>query len=256
MKKVIISVLFLLVCLSILLITTNAKEDVDYDFNKEYALNLIDKAYQIYLTTNEISPTSGSSSGDGFYYDSENKNSPYYDPLNETMLYGSSLAEWNKAVDEIFTPQAAKKARSAYIDPSCPLFIEKDGVVYIAWGVGQRIYFSISYESIDDIELTIIEKDENKVNAKIKIWIPGDYWETPDIEAYVTCVFEYSGDSWRIGDCAFTDMITSTDFEWTPVESPSTGDVSGERVAMLGAVSLACIIPAACLTLRRRRVLV
>ena len=85
MKKVIISVLFLLVCLSILLITPNANEDVNNNgFNKEYALNLIDKAYQIYLTTNEISPTSGSSSGDGFYYDSENKNSPYYDPLNET----------------------------------------------------------------------------------------------------------------------------------------------------------------------------
>ena len=36
-------------------------------------------------------------------------------------------------------------------------------------------------------------------------------------------------------------------------ESPSTGDVSGERVAVIGAVSLACIIPAACLMRRRRR---
>ena len=93
MKRTIIVALSLLVCLGHLLITPNANEDVNNNgFNKDYALNLIDKAYQIYLTTNEISPTSGSSSGDGFYYDSENKNSPYYDPLNESMLYGSSLA--------------------------------------------------------------------------------------------------------------------------------------------------------------------
>ena len=35
--------------------------------------------------------------------------------------------------------------------------------------------------------------------------------------------------------------------------SPSTGDTAGERVAVIGAVSLACIIPTAFLMRRRRR---
>ena len=78
--------------------------------------------------------------------------------------------------------------------------------------------------------------------------------------AWVEVNFVNTENGWRIDKCTYTDILANDmalsvwGKDLIPYEeSPSTGDVSGERVAVIGAVSLACIIPAACLMRRRRR---
>ena len=78
--------------------------------------------------------------------------------------------------------------------------------------------------------------------------------------AWVEVNFVKTENSWRIDRCTYTDILANDmalsvwEKDLIPyVESPSTGDASGDRVAMIGAVTLACIIPAACLTIKKRR---
>ncbi|MBQ4139862.1 MAG: hypothetical protein IJD70_00855 [Clostridia bacterium] len=81
---------------------------------------------------------------------------------------------------------------------------------------------------------------------------------------WVECYLVNTDDGWRITDSPFTKMLRyerSAKDLWEPsviryTESPSTGDSAAERATLLGAVSLACLIPAACLTIKRRRTVV
>jgi hypothetical protein len=78
--------------------------------------------------------------------------------------------------------------------------------------------------------------------------------------AWVEVNFVNTENGWRIDRCTYTDILANDmalsvwEKDLIPYdESPSTGDISGEKVAVIGAVSLACIIPTACLMRRRRR---
>lgn len=214
---------------------------------------MIYTAYQIYYYTQIEEPFS--SSNKSFRYERENERAISYELLDETRLYGGSLDAWNATVDELYSESAAKKIRRAYLNSNAPLFVEKDGDMFIAWGPGGglRMPFNFLYENAKEIELISFVKHETTANAKIKVEIPGALWEDPSIEAYVSCCFEYSNGKWCIVDCPFVDMMTSYDYEWIPDESPSTADPSLDSVVLLPAVSLACLVPAVFLVRRRRR---
>ena len=247
-NKLILIVLVITMCLGLLPICVSATSEDVSEFQE-----MIYTAYQIYYYTQIEEPFS--SVHKSFMYEKENEHAICYESLDETRLYGGSLDAWNTAVDELYSEVAAKKLRRAYLNPNAPLFVEKEGEMFIAWGPGggQRMPFEFLYGSANEIELISFVKNENTASAKIKVEIPGAYWGDPDTEAYVSCNFEYSNRKWRIVDCPFVDMMTSYNYEWTPVESPSTGDGAAERATLLGVVSLACAIPAACLMRRRRR---
>lgn len=234
-------------CLNLLPTGASATNE---DFSKFQ--EMIYTAYQIYYYTQIDGPFS--SSNKSFMYEKENEHAIGYELLDETRLYGGSLDAWNDTVDELYSESAAKKVRRAYLNSNAPLFVEKDGDMFIAWGPGggQRMPFYFLYESAKEIELISFVKNETTASAKIKVEIPGVYWEDPDTEAYVSCNFEYSNGKWCIVDCPFVDMMTSYNYEWTPV-SPSTSDPAFDRIALISTVSIACLVPAFYLLRRRRR---
>lgn len=180
-----------------------------------------------------------------------------YDIVNPSKLIGGSLDGFYNHLGMIYTESLVHKyTQVGYLIDSPMFIVEDDGDVFKAWDAPQNEKFNrLSYESAT---VEIIENDGNKSKAKVYLEIYEYEFESTrrrSIDAWVECKFEYTSSGWRISDCAFFDMLNShkSNFKWTPVESPSTADPAAERVTVVGAVSLACIIPAASLTLRRRR---
>jgi len=247
-KKIVLAILVITMCLHLLPTATSA---VNEDVSKFQ--EMIYTAYQIYYYTQFKEPFS--SSHKSFMYEPENGSAICYELLDETLLYGGSLDAWNTTVDGLYSEAATKKIRRAYLNSNAPLFVEKEGDMFIAWGPGGalRMPFCFLYESAKEIELISFVKNETTASAKIKVKIPAAYWEDHDTEAYVSCNFEYSNGKWRIVDCPFVDMMTSYNYEWTPVGSPSTADPSFDSFVILPVISLACLVPVFCLLHRRRR---
>ena len=115
----------------------------------------------------------------------------------------------------------------------------------------------IDIESLNASDLEIIESKSDNAIARIHVLVNiGNLIDGFSfVDAWVECKFENTPSGWRISDCAFFDMLNSheSDFEWTPVNSPSTGDENGVRIWWLAGVSIAAIVPAVCLLRRRRR---
>lgn len=150
-----------------------------------------------------------------------------------------------------------------------PLFYtdEKGGLYACIWTTQVPFSFSlISAQSDDevfnryngtDVKYEIIDGDSHSATALVSfIWNGFDNIPPLDIQT-VECKFVKTSDGWRIDESEYS-VLCATSCEPTLAAyraslSPSTGDTSGERIAMLGAVSLACVIPTACLTLKKRR---
>lgn len=82
----------------------------------------------------------------------------------------------------------------------------------------------------------------------------GDENRFEPFEAYVECIFENTAFGWRIGDCAYTDMLTSIEFDYTPLNNPDTGDNAFDTIALcLGGIAI--IMSAICLARRKREIL-
>ena len=109
----------------------------------------------------------------------------------------------------------------------------------------------------NNVVLEIISGDSDSAIARVSfIWCKID--DTPPFNIQtVECKFVKTSDGWRIDESEYSVLCATSSKDtlaaYRSAVSPSTGDVSGERVAVIGAVSLACIIPAACLMRRRRR---
>ena len=184
-------------------------------------------------------------------------NSHYYDIVDPSKLIGGSLDGFYKHLSTIYTESLVQKyTQTGYLIDSPMFIIEDDGDVFKVWEAPQNEKFDrLSYASAT---VEIIENDGNRAKAKVYLEINVYEFEstrcTPTA-AWVECKFENTSSGWRISDCAFFDMLNSheSNFEWTPVASPSTGDSVFDSFVILPAVSLACIIPAACLMRRRRR---
>jgi hypothetical protein len=187
---------------------------------------------------------------DDFYYN-DDKRSAYYVLLDPTMLYGGSLEAFRTAVDEVYTEKAAESIYQAYCFEGYPLFVERDGKTYIAWGDAQRKVFSLVFEENNDYDFTVLERTPDKVTARISttICLPGGEGY---LDSYINCIFLKTTDGWRIDDCAYTEMMTSIGFDdYVPIESPATGDNSFDKISVcLG--GMAIVMSVLCLVRKRR----
>ncbi|MBO5967369.1 MAG: hypothetical protein J6S14_02590 [Clostridia bacterium] len=231
-----------------------AAEDEAPDYlSDDEAVKLLQKAFLIHCQTHNRIPLLGGSTSDDFYYNDDTR-SAYYVLLDPTMLYGGSMDAFRTAVDEVYTEKAAESVYQAYCFEGYPLFVERDGKTYIAWGDAQRKVFSLVFEENNDYDFTVLERTPDKVTARISttICLPGDEGY---LDSYINCIFLKTADGWRIDDCAYTEMMTSIGFDdYVPIESPATGDNSFDTIALcLGGISI--IISALCLVRRKREIL-
>ena len=143
-------------------------------------------------------------------------------------------------------------------------YLHENGKLYTTLQVAEFDYVSFSQFSMGDDPLYIydwlvnfIDGDSQSATyyARARVGAEGESYL-----AWIPVKFVNTENGWSIDKCVYTDILT----DYTAIdvwekdlvpyeESPSTGDVSGERITVIGAVTLACIIPAACLTIGRRR---
>ena len=118
----------------------------------------------------------------------------------------------------------------------------------------QAIY---NFNLTDNVALEIVSGDAVSATALVSfIWCKMEDTPPFDIQT-VECKFVKTSEGWRIDESEYSVLCATSSKDtlaaYRSAVSPSTGDTAGERVAVIGAVSLACIIPTACLMRRRRR---
>ena len=181
--------------------------------------------------------------------------------VDESKLPGGSYKGLPVYARTIFADEIAddiyNTGRSSFYSGDIPMFHETDdGKLYIVSDSVAPEYVTFIDKWYDDV-VDVVYSDDQKATVRYLINVGFDR-ENP---MWIECNMIKTDDGWRIAKSPFTDMLRhewdASDI-WEPYlipynPSPSTGDVSGERVAVIGAVSLACIIPTACLMRRRRR---
>lgn len=190
-------------------------------------------------------------------------NNYWYTLINEQKLPGGSYEAMQKYAEQIYTGDLAPKMyRNPWIDEDVPAFIWDDvGNIYVcpAFRPGYLIDFGYSfmdwksYALFKEEDLTVKLADVKEESAMVWIKV-----FTMDYKPHwLECPLEKNESGWRISESAFTDFLRTAEIdksELIPYEiSPSTGDSAGERVAVIGAVSLACLTPAFYLFRRGRR---
>lgn len=190
-------------------------------------------------------------------FGSMDKHINYYSSIDPSKLIGGSLEGFREHINTIYAPQEADEYWSAnFFFPGEPRFIEDEqGTLYMVFPIPQRYPFY--YGEIDKIKVELIESNSKTARAKVYVGITDlsvEDLDFPVYDAWVECKFENTADGWRISDCAFFDMLLSSDsnFEWTAVDSPATGDTLSEKTAILILLPIACLLPAVCITRRRK----
>jgi len=190
-------------------------------------------------------------------FGSMDKHIKYYSSIDPSKLIGGSLEGFREHINTIYAPQEADEYWSTnFFFPGEPRFIEDEqGTLYMMFPIPQRYPFY--YGEIDEIKVELIESNGKTARAKVYVAITDlsvEDLDFPVYDAWVECKFENTADGWRISDCAFFDMLLSSDsnFEWTAVDSPDTGDTVTEKTVILLLLPLACLLPAVCITRRRK----
>ena len=190
-------------------------------------------------------------------FGSMDKHSNYYSSIDPSKLIGGSLEGFREHINTIYAPRVADEYWSTnFFFPGEPRFIEDEqGTLYMVFPIPQRYPFY--YGEIDEIKVELIESNSKTARAKVYVGITDlsvEDLDFPVYDAWVECKFENTSDGWRISDCAFFDMLFSFDsnFEWTAVDSPDTGDTVTEKTVILLLLPLACLLPNVCITRRRK----
>lgn len=191
-------------------------------------------------------------------FGSMDKHINYYSSIDPSKLIGGSLDGFREHINTIYAPRVADEYWSTnFFFPGEPRFIEDEqGTLYMVFPIPQRYPFY--YGEIDKIKVELIESNSKTARAKVYVAITDlsvEDLDFPVYDAWVECKFENTSDGWRISDCAFFDMLLSFDsnFEWTAVDSPDTGDTVTEKTFILLLLPLACLLPAVCITRKRKR---
>ena len=278
MKKI-TCILILLIMLSTILLPCSAAEYL----TEAEAGELINKAVEIYEFTH-LDPPLGTIDRNNYikievnyYYSKEDKyisgEAMYYLVIDESKFPSGdydSLSDYSKS---IYTADIADSMYNtfafAYYDLEFPMFYKsEDGHIYMTNGIGhdwtevQPWYYGETDQqqfTADNIDIVYADNERATVRYLTQL----DRNESM-YYGWVECYLVNTDDGWRITDSPFTKMLRyerSAKDLWEPsviryTESPSTGDSAAERATLLGAVSLACLIPAACLTIKRRRTVV
>ena len=191
------------------------------------------------------------------------ENNNWYILINEQKLPGGSYEEMQKYAEQIYTDDLAPKMyRNPWIDEDVPAFIWDDsGNIYVCpllrggylidFGYSLMDWKSYNLLKAEDLTVKLADVNEESAIVWIKVF-------TMDYQPHwLECPLIKTESGWRISESAFTDFLRTAEIdksELIPYEiSPSTGDSAGERVAVIGAVSLACLTPAFYLFRRRRR---
>ena len=190
-------------------------------------------------------------------FGSMDKHINYYSSIDPSKLIGGSLDGFREHINTIYAPQEADEYWSTnFFFPGEPRFIEDEqGTLYMVFPIPQRYPFY--YGEIDKIKVELIESTGETARAKVYVGITDlsvEDIDFPVYDAWIECKFENTADGWRISDCAFFDMLLSFDsnFEWTAVDSPDTGDTVTEKTVIILLLPLACLLPAVCITRRRK----
>lgn len=209
-----------------------------------------------------------------FYYETgeeKTKKDPYYLVADESKLPGGSFEALSEYARSVYTEDIADSMYNtscfSYHELEQPMFYQSEsGQLYMLYDVGidwcqvrpyRYGYKYLSNQVTTDV-VDIVYADSDKATVRYLTSIGPD---GPRRLVWVDCYLVNTENGWRIAESPFTQMLRYERHAWslweptvTPYEeSPSTGDTAGERVAVIGAVSLACLIPTACLMRRRRR---
>ena len=270
------SVSFLLVLVLIASAMTITIEAVSTNpLTEEDAGDIIYKAFDFYNRTQCLNWPSYAPDTKRMEIPKRNNNHISYVTVNEDTLPGGSYEAMKKVAKDIYVDEIAPSIYAyerTFTDPGqepLPMFMigeDKRLYIYKIGETGSSLYFGYGmytwpWEGFgkDDVPaFQLVDSNSNEATVYVKINYGGEvegkwYW--------IECRMVNTANGWRIAESPFATMMArgETAIElWEDGlipydESPSTGDVSGEKVAVIGAVSLACIIPAACLMRRRRR---
>ena len=275
MKKIILLVLSIIMLVS--LAAPISAEEPATTISKDEAKDLIQKSLDFYqkvrVSNDCFDKTQKIELPVFIQYETWNgistlESTEYYPVIEENLPGGSYKAMCNYAATIYVTdiaPEAYKySGRINAIDTDFwYLFREEENGVMYMHSTYNPDFWDGTYKILvwKGFELNDIEGDLNTAKASVSVWIYCGGDVTPAQQRSIECIFQNTDDGWRIAKSDFSTMMATDGYEWLgdlhnppfePEESPSTGDVSGERIAVIGAVSLACIIPAACLMRRRR----
>lgn len=240
--------------------------------SKEDALDLIIKASDFCSTVVDGYAYDGV--GPLLDYDSESiimsidgREYRYY-AVFEERLPGGSYNEMKAFAEDIFCTDIATsiyESETAYYnqEPVPRYYVSEDGKVYSCLYVdffGYACFSNYDWEDIsfhDGMLIKFVSGNSSQATYYIRALIGH---ELNSYLAWVEVNFVNTENGWRIDRCTYTDILANDmalsvwEKDLIPYdESPSTGDSALDSVVLLPAVSLACIIPAACLTLRRRK---
>lgn len=230
-----------------------------------------DIIWESFLFTNQVRH-SPNLNYDKYIRQGEGRSERYY--YEVTDFPGGSYEAMKECAGNIFADNIAKYSYtySMYTNVQddkkiFPLFIiAEDGTVYggcdkliqytSVWlslngkASGGEVFMFVTHSTdrynADSLLVEMVESTETNATAKVCFCLGG---ETERYIYWADCNFVKEDGVWKISGGEYFDLLNGSYRE----TSPSTGDEATERVTVLGAVSLASLIPAACLTLRRRR---
>ena len=240
--------------------------------SKEEALDLIIKASDFCSTV--VDGYAYGTWGPLLDYDSENifmiidgREYRYY-AVFEERLPGGSYNGMKEYAKNIFCADIAdsiyESDTSWYNGEPVPrYYVSEEGNVYSCLTVDYFSYACFSNYDWEEISyddgwlIKFVSGNSSQATYYIRALIGH---ELDSYLAWVEVNFVNTENGWRIDKCTYTDILANDmalsvwGKDLIPYdESPSTGDSAFDSFVILPAVSLACIIPTACLTVRRRR---
>lgn len=188
-------------------------------------------------------------------------NIKYYLIENESKLPGGLYEGLPEYARTIFVDDIAddmyNTSRSSYYSGDIPMFhVSDDGKIYIVSDAVAPEYVTFLDRRYEDV-VDVIYSDAQKATVRYLINVGFDR----DNPMWIECNMVKTDAGWRIAKSPFTDMLRhewDASEVWEPyvipyTESPSTADPAFDSFVILSAVSLTCLVPAACLTFKRRR---
>lgn len=268
MKKIVVILAVCCTIWSASIISVGAESTL----SKDEALDLIVKADDFCTTV--VDGYAYGSFGPLLDYDSENiimnidgREYKYY-AVFEERLPGGSYNGMKEYAKDIFCADIAdliyESDTSWYNGEPVPrYYVSEDGKVYSCLCVDFFSYACFSNYDWEEISsddgwlIKFVSGNSSQATYYVRALVGH---ELNSYLAWVEVNFVNTVNGWRINQCTYTDILANDmalsvwEKELIPyTESPSTGDTAGERATVLGAVTLACLIPAAGLTIRRRR---
>lgn len=200
-----------------------------------------------------------------------------YRKVRESALPGGSFDGMASIANSLFDSDIAEKTYTYYsITQQIPLFYSHNDELFASeLSFGHQIYIYRIFHYMNSPKMYFDNMVITDTSASGRVLyclnVDGPLEDLAPLFWFDVSFEKGSDGIWRMADCGlFRLYFDSRDFNRQEcicydrelydqlgvtynLESPSTGDTAIERATLLGAVSLACIIPAACLTLRRRR---